>query len=83
MKRFITTCIIAVGLLIPVAATVQAEPRGGHERHPEIHGALHALEVARTRLEKANHDFGGHREAALRACNTAIEQLRLALEFDR
>jgi len=33
--------------------------------------------------KKAEHDFGGHRDAAIRACDAAIEQLRLALEYDR
>jgi len=83
MKKIIITCVVAVGLLMPLAFTVQAQPPYGHERHPEIRSALHALEVARSRMEHANHDFGGHREAALRACDTAIEQLRLALQFDR
>jgi hypothetical protein len=82
MKKLITTCCLAVSLLMPMAitATVQAEPL---ERHPEIHEALHALEVARAHLKDAKHDFGGHRDAAIRACDEAIAQLKLALEFDK
>lgn len=83
MKKLLTTCIVAASLLLPLSFNVQAEPPYGHEHHPEIRSALHALEVARHRMEHASHDFGGHREAALRACDAAIEQLRLALEFDR
>ena len=83
MKKLFSTCILAAGLLMPPVFTVQAEQPWGHERHPEIRSALHALENARDRLQHANHDFGGHREAALRACDTAIEQLRLALQFDK
>lgn len=82
MKKLITTCCVAVGLLLPVALTpsAQADPPF---RHPEIHDAIHALEVARAHLKEARHDFGGHREAALAACDEAIKQLKLALEFDR
>src|SRR5262249_46292918 len=37
------------------------------ERHPEIHAAIESLENARRHLKEARHDFGGHREEALRA----------------
>jgi F0F1-type ATP synthase epsilon subunit len=84
MKKLITTTCIAIGFLMPMAmnSTLRADPYE-HEHHPEIHEALHALERARDHLQHANHDFGGHREEALRACDHAIEQLRLALQFDR
>jgi hypothetical protein len=53
------------------------------ERHPEIRKAITALEHAKTDLQRANHDFGGHRAEALAACDKAIEQLRLALQYDK
>jgi len=34
-------------------------------------------------LKNADHDFGGHREAALKECDAAIEQLKLALQYDK
>jgi len=83
MKKLVITCILVTGMLLPLSFSAQAEEHWGHEHHPEIHEALHALEVARRRMEHAKHDFGGHREAALRACDAAIEQLRLALQYDR
>ena len=49
------------------------------ERRP----ALHELKETRTELREAKHDFGGHRQAALRDVNYAIEQLELALKFVR
>jgi hypothetical protein len=70
----------AANLLFASSGAAWAEPV---ERHPELHGAIHALEVARHRLERANHDFGGHRDEALKECDRAIEQLKLALKFDR
>lgn len=53
------------------------------ERHPEIRNAIAALERAKTDLKRANHDFGGHRAEALEACDRAIAQLKLALQYDR
>ena len=83
MKHLFPSCCIAVGLLLPVTmnTTLRAEPP--YEHHAEIHAALHSLETARFRLKHAAHDFGGHREAAIRACDAAIEQLKIALAYDR
>jgi hypothetical protein len=53
------------------------------ERHPKIRNAIRALEGAKEDMQQAAHDFGGHRVDALRACDQAIEQLKLALNFDR
>jgi hypothetical protein len=57
--------------------------RGGAEPHPAIHRAITALEMAKTDLQHADHDFGGHRAAALAECDKAIEQLREALKYDK
>jgi hypothetical protein len=51
--------------------------------HPEIHAAINSLEHARVHLKEARHDFGGHREEALRATDEAIRQLKICLEFDK
>ncbi|MEO8909444.1 MAG: hypothetical protein ABI408_04375 [Gemmatimonadaceae bacterium] len=73
----------------PVPASVQqqtATPVRKTERreaHPEIRKAIAALERAKTDLRRANHDFGGHRADALAACDKAIEQLKLALQYDK
>jgi hypothetical protein len=53
------------------------------ELHPEINAALLALDNARVHLERADKDFGGHREQALKLVNEAMQQLKLAVEFDR
>jgi len=34
-------------------------------------------------MQHAAHDFGGHREDALKACDEAIRQLNLALQYDK
>ena len=45
--------------------------------------AIRALEVARLHLERAAHDFGGHRVKAIRAIDVALVQLKLALKYDK
>lgn len=56
---------------------------GKHERHPAIRAAIQALERAKADMQHASHDFGGHRESALKACDDAIAQLRQALNYDK
>ena len=79
-------------LLAPVQRTsAQALPpaapaAGRRERaepHPRIHKAIRELQAAKVELQKAPHDFGGHRADALQAVDRAIEQLRLALQYDK
>ncbi|MFZ0826139.1 MAG: hypothetical protein WAO02_01825 [Verrucomicrobiia bacterium] len=61
-----------------------AQPGNEHsERHPAIHHAIHALEAAKKDMQAAAHDFGGHRVDALAACDNAIAQLKLALQYDK
>jgi hypothetical protein len=55
----------------------------GNERHPAIHRAIMSLEEAKRDLQRADHDFGGHRKEALEECEKAIAQLRLALQYDK
>jgi tetratricopeptide (TPR) repeat protein len=52
-----------------------------YKHHPHIHHAIHELKETRTELQVAKHDFGGHREQALKDVDRAIKQLELALEF--
>jgi hypothetical protein len=54
---------------------------GGRGHHPAIRAAIAALERAKTDMQAAAHDFGGHRVDAIAACDNAITQLRLALQF--
>lgn len=65
----------------PTPAPVQGRERG--ERHPEIRKAIEQLKRAQDDMRHAAHDFGGHRETALRACDEAINQLQLALQYDK
>lgn len=53
------------------------------EHHPHIRSAINELEEAKRDLQSAAHDFGGHRVEAIKACDEAIRQLRLALQYDK
>jgi hypothetical protein len=59
-----------------------ARPERG-ERHPQIHAAMRALHVAARHLERAEHDFGGHRAKALELVRQAEGELKEALEYAR
>ena len=96
MKTRIIGCFAALALIFTLtfpagapaappagkAATATALP-AAPERHPEIHAAIESLEHARMHLKEARHDFGGHREEALRATDEAIRQLKICMEFDK
>jgi hypothetical protein len=63
--------------------TTTAAARQRREAHPEIRKAIAALQRAKSDMQHASHDFGGHRVDAIAACDRAIEQLRLALQYDK
>jgi hypothetical protein len=70
------------------ATQAPARPQAGakaaaREPHPRIRGAITALQRAKSDLQHASHDFGGHRADALAAVDKAIEQLQLALQYDK
>src|ERR1700683_3915526 len=61
----------------PAAAAAAAA-----EKHHHIHEAIDALRAARADLMAASHDFGGHREEAVRAIDASIHQLEICLQYD-
>ena len=65
----------------PVTPSGRGGQHTGARHHPAIRGAIMALERAKAEMQAANHDFGGHREEALTACDNAIAQLKLALQY--
>ena len=50
---------------------------------PRMQAALEHLRVARTELEKAERDKGGHRENALRLTRDAIAEVERGISYDR
>jgi uncharacterized membrane-anchored protein YhcB (DUF1043 family) len=53
------------------------------ERHPHIRAAQRDLASAKSHLQRAARDFGGHRARAVGLIDQAQDELRQALEFDR
>jgi hypothetical protein len=83
-SAFASPTSVIQGPVVPQQATpARTAARGRREAHPEIRKAIAALERAKKDMQSASHDFGGHRVDALAACDKAIEQLRLALQYDK
>jgi hypothetical protein len=67
------------------------KPGAGHGkgREPQnisnlqLADAIVILEQTRILLEKADHDYGGHRAAAVRDLGAAVQQLKIALRFEK
>lgn len=65
------------------SAAVKPVKPAHREHHSEIHKAMRKLRGAKQDLEKAAHDFGGHKAKAIEAINKALEELRAAAESDK
>ena len=84
-KRRSTVAVLALGLVLGASslAFTQDKPpkpeRG--ERHPQIHAAMRALNVAARHLVHAEHHFSGHRAKALELVKQAEGELKQALEY--
>ncbi len=50
---------------------------------PRMRAALERLQSARSSLEAANDDKGGHRVKALEHVNRAIDEVKKGIEYDR
>ncbi len=89
LPRVVVVALLTAVLTLPLAAAAQptkpARPVSGvvQEPHPQIMAAIRALEAARLHLQRAAHDFGGHRVKAIRAIDAALVQLKLALQYDK
>ncbi len=76
MKRLLVL-IIAITLIAVFTATWTVRA----ENQPHMRAALEHLQAAKAELENAEHDKGGHREAALKATNEAIKHVHEGIEF--
>jgi hypothetical protein len=72
----------STGAAITPASEADPVVAGG-ERHPLIRAAINALRSARGDLQRAAHDYCGHRVEALESTNRALNQLQYALNCDR
>jgi hypothetical protein len=86
LRRKFTLSLLAFLLLVLPLSTSYVSAKGlGKERreHPRLSRAIKDLQDAVDYMQKAPHDFGGHRAEAVEASQRAIEQLKRALEFDK
>jgi hypothetical protein len=97
MKHRIISALALVALVLALAfpVAVPAAPPAPHaqpgpaaaapaaaEKHHHIREAIDALRAARADLMAASHDFGGHREEAVRSIDASIRQLEICLQYD-
>jgi len=75
VKKRLVVMIVALCLITGFAAGVWAE------RQPHMRAALEHLRAARAELEAAAHDKGGHKIAALKAIDQAIEQVKEGIRY--
>lgn len=74
----------------PAAGAPTAEPPSvWHEKfreelrdHPRLARSIVSLHETKEYLEKAPNTFGGHKAAAIAACESAIKELMEALRYD-
>jgi len=76
MKRLIVLVLaIAMAAFYVGTLTVRAEGQ------PHMRSALEHLQAAKAELQAAEHDKGGHREAALKATEEAIHHVHEGIEY--
>jgi len=68
---------LALGMMTTMTSTVSAQ---GQE---EMNQALEHLRHAKAALEHAEHDKGGHREAAMRLIDQAIREVEAGKAYAR
>ena len=68
---------------MPAAVLAVAVPRGAKADQPHMEAALEALRKAKTQLEEATPDKGGHRAKAIKHVNQAIGEVEAGIRFDR
>jgi Skp family chaperone for outer membrane proteins len=81
------TLIAALMLLFAFPAAAPAAPNPANAAapapnpHPQIQAAIYSLQQARLHLLEASHDFGGHREDAVKAIDKALHQLQICMQY--
>ena len=79
-KIFLGMCVVSSLAFAPV---IFAQETGKQElkEHPRIAAAIRELHGAIEYMERAPHDFGGHKAQAIADSRKAIGQLRLAMQY--
>ncbi|MGH7169605.1 MAG: hypothetical protein ACRELG_04920, partial [Gemmataceae bacterium] len=59
------------------------QPQPQNISNLQLADAIVILNRTRTMMQKADHDYGGHRTAAVRDLGGAIKQLKVALKYEK
>ena len=74
------TATLLTGAL-PSASFAQTTVKEEFNEHPRIRTAVRELEEAIAYMEKAPHDFAGHKGKAIADARAAVVQLKLAMAY--
>ena len=80
MKRSASLTVLALGVAFALGFATRAYTA---EKHPELLAADRALHNGLNHLEKAAHDFGGHRVKAMEHIRQALSEISQAYAFDQ
>lgn len=80
MKHSMFRTLMALGVTFALGFATRAYTA---EKHPELLAADQALHNALNHLEKAAHDFGGHRAKAAEHVRAALSEISEAYSFDK
>jgi len=80
MKRSTPITLVVLGLVFALGFATRAYTA---EKHPELLAADQALHRALNHLQKAAHDFGGHRVKAEELIRAALGEVSQAYAFDK
>lgn len=67
----------------PRRTGARKEPEPQAVSNVQLAESIRVLEQTRTFLQRADHDYGGHRAAAVHDIGVAIQQLKTALRFEK
>ena len=73
LKAFVLTLVLALGFIVGQLSAAQ----------PHMQSALSDLRSARSELNRASSDKGGHRNKAIALVNEAIDQVERGMRYDR
>jgi hypothetical protein len=80
MRKVIAHSLVGLAVIGAFAAGSVTTARADQ---PHMQSALDHLQAARSELVQATADKGGHRAAAIRFTDQAINQTRMGIRFDR
>ncbi|HXM82220.1 MAG TPA: hypothetical protein VN929_09890 [Burkholderiales bacterium] len=79
-KIFLGMCVVS-SLAFAQVSFAQETGKQELKEHPRIAAAIRELHGAIEYMERAPHDFGGHKAQAIADSRKAIGQLRLAMQY--